>query len=295
MSIKMKERVRESGEKGASDTAFVLEGVEFAYPQRPRVPVLKEMDLTIREGEFVALLGSNGSGKTTLAHLLNALVLPTSGRVTAFGLDTSDENNLWEVRRMVGMVLQNPDHQIIGPTVEDDIAFGLENLGLDRAEMRETVERVMDELELTPLREREPHFLSSGQKQKLALAGILAMSPRAVVSDESTALLDPASRAEVLERLRALNRERGTTLLHITHRLEEALAADRVLVLRRGLPAFDGEPAELLRERDLLLELGMELPALARLVGLLRERGLALPEVAHDPGEVVRLLCPRHR
>lgn len=271
---------------------FILEEVEFSYPQRPGVPVLKGLDLTIGEGESVALLGSNGSGKTTLAHLLNALVLPTRGRVVTCGLDTCEEKHLWEIRREVGIILQNPDHQIIGPTVEDDIAFGLENLGMEREAMREKVERVMEELELTALRSREPHLLSGGQKQKLALAGVLAMSPRAIVSDESTSLLDPAGRAEVLARLHALNRERGVTLVHITHRLEEALAAGRVLVLSGGAPVFDAPPAELLQERGLLEELGMEAPALARLVELLRAAGLDLPPAPVDGGEVVRLLCP---
>ncbi len=277
---------------GGDGLTFILEGVDFAYPQRPGVPVLKGLDLTIAEGESVALLGANGSGKTTLAHLLNALVLPTRGRVVTCGLDTCEERHLWEIRREVGIVLQNPDHQIIGPTVEDDIAFGLENLGMEREAMRETVERVMEELELTPLREREPHLLSGGQKQKLALAGVLAMSPRAIVSDESTALLDPAGRAEVLQRLRALNRERGVTLVHITHRLEEALAAGRALVLSGGAPVFDGPPGELLDRRDLLEELGMDVPALARFTGRLRSAGLDLPRAPAGVGEVVRLLCP---
>ena len=158
--------------------------------------------------------------------------------------------------------------------------------------MRETVERVMEELELTALREREPHLLSAGQKQRLALAGVLAMSPRAVISDESTSLLDPAGRAEVLDRLRALNREKGVTLVHITHRLEEALAAGRVLVLSGGSPVFDASPGELLEESGLLEEMGMEVPALSRLAGRLREAGLDLPRALADGGEVVRLLCP---
>lgn len=275
-----------------NDHTFILEDVEFAYPQRPDTLVLKGINLSIKEGEFVALLGSNGSGKTTLAHLLNALTLPTRGRVVSCGLDTMEERHLWEIRRRVGIILQNPDHQIIGPTVEDDIAFGLENLGVEREAMRDTVERVMDELELEPLRAREPHFLSAGQKQKLALAGVLAMQPGAIVSDESTSLLDPASRAEVLSRLRALNRDRGVTLVHITHRLEEALTADRVLVLKAGGAVFDAPPEELLQARGLLRELGMEIPALALFVSLLRERGLELPEVVRDEGEVVKLLCP---
>lgn len=271
---------------------FILQGVDFAYPRRPDAPIFRGLDLVIAEGESVALLGANGSGKTTLAHLLNALVLPSRGIVTTCGFDTREERHRWEIRREVGIILQNPDHQVIGPTVEDDIAFGLENLGLEREAMREAVERVMEELELTPLRDREPHLLSGGQKQKLALAGVLAMAPRAVVSDESTALLDPAGRAEALGRLHALNRERGVTLVHITHRLEEALAAGRVLVLSGGAIAFDGPPAGLLERRDLLEGLGLEVPALARFTGRLRAAGLDLPAVPADAQEVVRLLCP---
>ncbi len=225
--------------KGMSEAAFILEGVEFCLSPAPEHPRLKRnRSHHSRRASSSPCWVPTARARPPWPTSSTPWCCPLAAGWHPSAWTRPAEDNLWEVRRLVGMVLQNPDHQIIGPTVEDDIAFGLENLGLERQVMHETVERVMEELELEPLREREPHFLSSGQKQKLALAGVLAMSPRAIVSDESTALLDPASRAEVLERLRALSRERGTTLLHITHRLEEALAADRVLVLREGRTGF---------------------------------------------------------
>jgi len=272
--------------------AFILQEAEYSYvPGSPRL-ALGPLDLSVEEGEFLAVLGPNGSGKTTLAHLLNALLVPTRGRAVSFGLDTSDPANTWEIRRRVGMVLQSPDHQILGPTVEDDIAFGLENLGMPRERMRGEVERVLHGMRLAALRDREPHLLSAGQKQRLALAGVLAMSPRAIVSDECTALLDPRSRDEVIGALRRFNREQGMTVVHITHRLEEALSADRVLVLREGKPVLNASPHALLECPPLLEELGLELPAALRLVRLLQERGILPEGCGCEPDEVVRRLCP---
>ncbi len=271
--------------------AFVLSEAEFAYSPRPSRPALGPLTLTVGEGEFLAVLGPNGSGKTTFAYLLNALLVPTRGRVFSFGLDTSEPGNVRIIRKSVGMIMQRPDHQIIGPTVEDDIAFGLENLGVPRERMRLEVERAMREAGLSELRDREPHLLSAGQKQRLALAGVLAVSPRAVISDESTAMLDPRGREEVMGLLRRLNREGGKTVIHVTHRLEEAVAADRVLVLRDGRPALLAPPRELLGRTDLLDELGLEVPPMLRLCMRLREEGLLPDGCGFGVDEVVSELC----
>jgi energy-coupling factor transport system ATP-binding protein len=272
---------------------FILQNVVLCYRQAGReVLALHDIDLAIDEGECVALMGANGSGKTTLAHLLNALLLPTRGRVISCGMDTRDASHLWEIRRQVGIILQNPENQIVGPTVEEDIAFGLENIGLERETMRSRVREVMEWLGIEELSGREPHLLSQGQKQKLALAGVLAMRPRAIISDEGTSLLDPRARGEALERLFQLNRQEGITLLNITHRLEEALQADRILVLERGRIIFDGTPRRLLGERALLETMGWEVPPLTRLAELLRVGGIPLPELVSDCREVVRALCP---
>ncbi len=272
--------------------AFVLEGVEFSWRPDRWPPCLGPLELEVEEGEFLAVMGPNGSGKTTLALLLNALLRPTRGRVISFGMDTRDPACANEIRREVGMIMQKPDHQIIGPTVEDDVAFGLENLGIPRERMLVEVERALAALRLEDVREREPQRLSSGQRQRLALAGVLAVSPRAIVSDESTALLDPAGREEVMAILRRLNRAEGMTLVHVTHRLEEAAGADRVLVLREGRPLLLAPPRDLFRDLSLLEELGMEPPPLLRLMLSLQGRG-ALPEdCCCGAEEMARKLCP---
>lgn len=271
---------------------FVLEGAEFSYlPGSPR-PSLGPLDLSVEEGEFLAVVGPNGSGKTTLAFLLNALLLPTSGRVISCGMDTSDPHCSREVRKKVGIIMQNPDHQILGPTVEDDVAFGLENLGMPRERMVVEVDRVLAAMRLDELRGREPHLLSAGQKQRLAIAGVLAASPLAIISDESTALLDPAGRAEVMGILRRLNRDEGITLVHITHRLEEVAGADRVLVLREGRARFLASPDELLEDESLQEELGMQPSPLLVLLRALQERGLLKRGCPCDVEEMVRELCP---
>lgn len=230
--------------------AFSLQGVSYSYSWRQGlIPALQDVNLVIPRGQFVAVAGSNGSGKSTLASLLNAMFRPSEGRVEVFGMDAADPAHLWEIRRRVGLIMENPDNQIVGPTVADDIAFGPENLGLPHDEIVTRVEAALQAMDIGELAAVEPHLLSEGQKQKVAIAGVLATGAEAIVSDESTGLLDPETRKAVLDRFDELRRERGITVLHITHLPEEALRADRLLVIEGGRLAADRHPADFFRDR----------------------------------------------
>ena len=255
---------------------------------------LSGVDLEIRRGEFVAIAGPNGSGKSTLARHFNALLLPTRGQVLVDGLDTALPENLWEIRRRVGMVFQNPDNQIVSTLVEEDVAFGPENLGIPPPEVRERVEEALVLAGLSRFRQHAPHLLSGGQKQRLALAGVLAMRPSCLVLDEPTAMLDPAGRRELLETLQRLNRTRGATVVLITHYMEEAALAGRVIVMAAGKIALDGPPEEVFARAGQLEELGLELPAPAEIARGLKRRGFFMPGVplsVHDLVQVVKGLA----
>lgn len=238
---------------------------------------LDHIDLAISAGEWVAIVGPNGSGKSTLAKHLNALLLPTAGRVWVDGLDTSDPKLVWEVRRRVGMVFQNPDNQIVATVVEEDVAFGPENLGVPPDELRRRVDESLARVGMSAHARREPYQLSGGQKQRVAVAGALAMHPACLVLDEATSMLDPAGRADVLSLVRQLNRRLGLTVVQITHHMDEALVADRVLVMDRGRVIRDQPPELLFGETADLEAAGLELPPVARLAAGLRARGVPLP------------------
>ncbi|HQD76673.1 MAG TPA: energy-coupling factor transporter ATPase [Bacillota bacterium] len=255
---------------------------------------LSGVDLEIRRGEFVAIAGPNGSGKSTLARHFNALLLPTRGQVLVDGLDTALPENLWEIRRRVGMVFQNPDNQIVSTLVEEDVAFGPENLGIPPPEVRERVEEALVLAGLSRFRQHAPHLLSGGQRQRLALAGVLAMRPACLVLDEPTAMLDPAGRRELLETLQRLNRTQGTTVVLVTHYMEEAALAGRVIVMAAGKIALDGPPEEVFARARQLEELGLELPAPAEIARGLKRRGFFMPGVplsVHDLVQVVKGLA----
>ncbi len=252
--------------------------VSFSYAteENPR-EVLGGVSLSIEEGSFTALLGHNGSGKSTMAKLFNALLLPNGGQVLVEGMDTADEEKKYDVRRTVGMVLQNPDNQLVSTVVEEDVAFGPENLGVPPAEIRSRVEAALRAVDMWEFREHAPHKLSGGQKQRVAIAGVLAMQPRCLVLDEPTAMLDPQGRREVMETVRRLNREQGMTVVLITHYMEEAAKADRVVVMENGAIVMDGTPRAVFGEVERLRKLQLDVPQPTELCYALRQAGAALP------------------
>lgn len=257
-------------------------------PQEVRA--VHDVSLTVHRGEFLALVGGNGSGKSTLAKHLNALLLPTEGRVVVDGLDTRDPHALWEIRRKVGMVFQNPDNQIVATVVEEDVAFGPENLGLPPEEIAQRVEEALRTVGMLEHRRREPHLLSGGQKQRVAIAGVLAMRPQCIVLDEATTMLDPEGRREVLRTAHRLREQEGIAVVHITHNMEEAAQADRVVVLHEGRVALEGTPREVFRDARRLRRLRLDLPEVAELSGCLRRRGIPVEGQPLDPEELAAQL-----
>ena len=256
------------------------EHLAYTYPgveDTPGVAVFKDLNLTIENGSFVAILGSNGCGKSTLAKHFNAILLPTGGKVWAYGMDTADEEKLIQIRRSVGMVFQNPDNQIVANVVEEDVAFGPENLGVASPEIRRRVELALKQVGMYEYREHAPHLLSGGQKQRIAIAGVIAMEPKCIVLDEPTAMLDPKGRREVMETVLRLNREKGITVILITHHMDEAAQAGRVVVLHQGQIAADGTPKEVFSQVDLLHRLGLAAPDTVELCWELDRRGFHLP------------------
>ena len=242
------------------------------------IPALKSVNLSVKEGEYISVLGHNGSGKSTLAKLLNLILIPTSGKIFIDGEDVSDEDlsddQVFEVRKKIGMVFQNPDNQIVATVVEEDVAFGVENLGLPREEIRRRVVNALNVVGMQEYARHAPHKLSGGQKQRVAIAGIIAMRPRVIIFDESTAMLDPIGRKAVIEIMEKLNREENITVINITHYMEEAARADRVIVINDGEMILDGAPREVFAEVDLLHKIGLESPQSTELVKKLKGAGL---------------------
>ena len=252
------------------------EALRYTYPG-DEFETLHGIDLEIKEGSFVAVLGHNGSGKSTLAKLMNAILLPSSGKVYVDGIDTSDEARLLDVRRTVGMVCQNPDNQIVANVVEDDVAFAPENLGVEPAEIRRRVDEALRTVGMYEYRLHAPHLLSGGQKQRVAIAGVLAMQPRCVVLDEPTAMLDPVGRREVVATVTRLCREKGMTVMLITHHMAECIGADRLIVMSEGRIVADGTPREVFSRVELLRSEGLAVPATTELIYELRRDGFELP------------------
>ena len=268
------------------------EGLVFRYDtEGDEKPVLNSLDLEIEEGTFVAVLGHNGSGKSTLAKHMNAILLPSEGRVWVDDMDTEDEARRLDVRRTVGMVFQNPDNQIVANVVEDDVAFGPENLGVPSAEIRQRVDEALKDVGMYEFREHAPHLLSGGQKQRVAIAGIVAMRPRCIVLDEPTAMLDPAGRREVLDTVHRLNRELGITVILITHHMDECIDADRLIVMSDGRIIADGAPSEVFPQVELLRGSGLDVPATVGLLYELRRAGCDLPLDALTVEECAEVLC----
>ncbi len=263
--------------------------VSFQYEYANELPqsVLKGVDLSIEKGSFVALLGSNGSGKSTIAKHFNAILLPTGGKVLVNDMDTVDEEKLYDIRRTVGMVLQNPDNQLVSSIVEEDVAFGPENLGIPPQEIRARVEDALRAVGMYEHKDSAPHKLSGGQKQRVAIAGVLAMQPEVLVLDEPTAMLDPKGRSEVLDTVHMLNKERGMTVVLITHYMEEAAAADRVVVLDNGEIRMDGTPREVFAQMEKLRMLQLDVPQPTELAYLLKKAGFDLPDAVLTDEECV--------
>lgn len=242
------------------------------------VRALDDVSLSIGRGEFVAIIGTNGSGKSTLAKHFNVLLQPTEGNVTVCGFDTLDDEHIWNIRQHVGMVFQNPDNQIVAAVVEEDVAFGPENLGVPSAEIHKRVDDALAAVNMTEYAEHGPHLLSGGQKQRIAIAGVLAMKPDCIVLDEPTAMLDPKGRLEVLETIHRLNKEEGITIVIITHFMEEAVTADRVVVMKNGVKLQEGTPREIFTQVDTLKDLGLDVPVAAEVASKLIQKGVDIPK-----------------
>lgn len=247
--------------------------------------VLKGIDLTVKKGEFLAVLGHNGSGKSTLAKHFNGILMPTEGRVTVDGIDTRDEGRLFDLRRRVGMVFQNPDNQMVATIVEEDVAFAPENLGVPRDEIRRRVDRALETVGMSDFKRHAPHMLSGGQKQRVAIAGVLAMEPEILVMDEPTAMLDPIGRFEVLETVKRLNREQGMTVALITHYMDEAVQADRVVVVDSGRIAMEGTPRQVFPRVEELVKLGLDVPQSTYLAYMLNREGINIDSSVLDDKE----------
>ncbi len=266
-----------------------FDNVTFAYTdadENIENTVIKNLSFSIEKGDFICILGHNGCGKSTTAKLCNAILVPQSGNVTVDGIDTKDEDKIFDIRRKVGMVFQNPDNQIVGTIVEDDVAFGPENLGLDPKEIRKRVDEALKQVEMYEFRTFEPHKLSGGQKQRVAIAGIIAMKPECIVLDEPTAMLDPRGRREVMKTVKLLNEEFGITVVFITHYMDEAVKAKRVIVMDEGKIVLDGNPREVFTNIDTLKSVGLDVPEATELAMLLNKSGIKVRKDVLDIDEL---------
>ena len=267
-----------------------IENVKYKYDKESNDYALNDISLQIKQGEFTAIIGHNGSGKSTLAKLINSILLPTEGKIYVKGMDTSDDSKLWDIRQAAGMVFQNPDNQLVATIVEEDIAFGPENQGVEPAEIRKRVDDALNTVGMYEYRKRPPHMLSGGQKQRIAIAGILALNSDCIVLDEPTAMLDPSGRREVMDTLKKLNMA-GKTILLITHYMDEAVQADRVVIIDKGNIKLDGTPKDVFRNIDEIKKFGLDVPQVTELAQELAKEGINVPTDIIDVKELVDLLC----
>ncbi len=268
-----------------------LNSVSYSYTKNESsAPALKNLDLTIKEGEFLCIVGRNGSGKSTLSKLLNGLLVPDEGEVSVFGYDTKNDDTVFEIRKRVGLVFQNPDNQMVAGIIEDDIAFGPENIGIERKEIGERINWALDAVGMNEYRKNSTNKLSGGQKQRVAIAGVLALKPSVLVLDEATAMLDPKGRKEVMSTIKELNKKEGITVCHITHYMEECLDADRIVVMDGGEVVMQGTPAEIFSDRKRLANYKLSLPPVMALADMLREGGADIGEVFTED-ELVEEIC----
>ncbi len=268
-----------------------LTHIFYKESTKEEVKALDDVSLEIHEGEHIAVLGHNGCGKSTLAKHLNALLLPTAGTVEVDAVDTANEADLWTIRQMVGMVFQNPDNQLVATTVEEDVAFGPENMGIEPAIIRQRVDEALDAVAMTAFKDKGPHLLSGGQKQRVAIAGIIAMRPKYIVFDEPTAMLDPIGRQEVMNTIHYLNKQEGLTVINITHFMEEAVQADRVVIMEHGKIVLSGKPKEVFTQVDLLKEMQLDIPPIAELAALLHKENKNIAADIMTIEEMVTELC----
>ena len=268
-----------------------INDVKYSY-ENSETEALRGVSISIADGEFVAIVGHNGSGKSTLAKMLNALQLPSSGSVTVFGMDTADESKTLDIRKKVGMVFQNPDNQIVTTVVEEDVGFGPENLGVPTEEILCRVHDALEAVDMLDYAKSAPHMLSGGQKQRIAIAGMLAIEPQVLVLDEATAMLDPLGRKDILRIVKDLNRKKGITVIMITQYMEEAVIADRVIVMNEGLVAFEGTPAEVFRRGTELRKINLDVPPMVELRDDLAASGIIKPCNAMTVEEMANELCP---
>lgn len=263
---------------------------EYNSNEGEKTTAVKNLSVDVKQGEFLVIIGHNGSGKSTLAKLINAILLPSGGKVYVNNMDTSNEDVIWNIRQNAGMVFQNPDNQIVATLVEEDVAFGPENLGIESEEIRKRVDEAMKSVGIYEFRRKPPHLLSGGQKQRVAIAGVLAMKPRCIIFDEPTAMLDPSGRKEVMDAIEKLNKE-GITIIHITHFMEEAVNADRVIVMDDGKVALEGTPREVFSKVDNLKEIGLDVPQVTLLSHKLNKEGIEIPSDILTVDEMVSKLC----
>lgn len=269
-----------------------INSMSFEYiSDEEQFKAIDNLKLDIKEGEFVAIIGHNGSGKSTLSKNLNAILTPTSGDIIIDGMNTKDEDKLWDIRQTAGMVFQNPDNQIVATIVEEDVAFGPENLGIEPSKIKELVEYSLKSVGMYEFRDRQPHLLSGGQKQRVAIAGIIAMKPKCIIFDEATAMLDPYGRKEVLNTIKKLNKEDNITILYITHFMEEVVDADIVIVMEKGKKILEGTPVEVFSNIETLKSIGLDVPYMTELSYLLKKEGLNIKEDILTVDEMVNELC----
>ena len=269
-----------------------VNNISFEYiTEEDSFKAIDDLSLNIKEGEFLVIIGHNGSGKSTLSKNLNAILMPTKGNILIDGMDTREEDKLWDIRQTAGMVFQNPDNQIVATVVEEDVAFGPENLGIKPEEIRRRVDESLKSVGIYELRDRQPHLLSGGQKQRVAIAGIIAMKPKCVIFDEATAMLDPSGRKEVMNTIKRLNKEENISVIHITHFMEEAVDADRVIVMEKGKKVLEGTPKQVFSKIDMLKKIGLDVPYMTELSKELNKEGLKIESDILTVDEMVMQLC----
>ena len=270
-----------------------IKNLSFYYENEEgdKYKAIDDFNLDIKKGEFVVIIGHNGSGKSTLSKNMNAILKPTEGDIIVNGMNTKDADKMWDIRQTAGMVFQNPDNQIVATIVEEDVAFGPENLGIEPSEIRRRVEESLKNVGMYEFKDRQPHLLSGGQKQRVAIAGIIAMKPKCIIFDEATAMLDPSGRKEVMKTIKKLNKEENITAIHITHFMEEAVDADRVIVMEKGRKVLEGTPREVFKEIDRLKKIGLDVPCMTEISHMLNKEGLKIKEDILTVDEMVNELC----